>query len=92
MGNQTSWSWLYGKDGDVVYHNLCHRMLNVKQVEPGKPERFCAPMDSVANGCTLYTTAYPVAWRIEIVDDDAHRGFEYVRSEHDIARPIRTAH
>ena len=29
----------------------------------------------------LVVSAYPVAWRIEVVDEDIHRGFEYVRSE-----------
>ena len=27
----------------------------------------------------LRVAAYPVAWRIEIVDDPNHRGFEYIR-------------
>ena len=29
----------------------------------------------------LYVAAYPVAWKIEIVNDEKHRGFEYIRSE-----------
>jgi hypothetical protein len=27
----------------------------------------------------LSVAAYPVAWRVEVVDDDKHRGFEYIR-------------
>ena len=27
----------------------------------------------------IFVTAYPAAWRVEIVDDVNHRGFEYVR-------------
>ena len=38
-------------------------------------------MAGLENGRLLSVSAYPVAWRIEIVDDDIHRGFEYVRSE-----------
>ena len=49
-------------------------------------------MVGLTDGCTLSVSAYPVAWRMEVVDDDVHRGFEYVRSEHDVARLTRTAH
>ena len=48
-------------------------------------------MAEATKGCPLHTTAYPAAWRIEVVDDDAHRGFEYVRSGHEVARPTGTA-
>ena len=49
-------------------------------------------MAGVTNGCSLSVSAYPGAWRIEVVDDEVHRGFEYVRLEHDIACPTETAH
>ena len=49
-------------------------------------------MAGVTNGCSLSVSAYPGAWRIEVVDDEVHRGFEYVRLEHDIARPTESAH
>ena len=49
------------------------------QVEDGKPDQFCAPMEGIKGGTPLFVGAYPVAWRIEIFDDDKHRGFEYVR-------------
>ena len=29
----------------------------------------------------LAVTAYPVAWRVAVVDDPKHLGFEYVRLE-----------
>jgi len=38
-------------------------------------------MAGLANGCPLSVSAYPVAWRIETVNDGVHRGFDYVRSE-----------
>ena len=50
------------------------------QVDPGKPEQFCSPLNGVQDGTTLRVTPYPIAWRIEIVEEDNHRGFEYVRS------------
>jgi len=37
-------------------------------------------MEGVNDGTQLYVAAYPIAWRIEVVDDDEHRGFEYIRS------------
>jgi len=33
----------------------------------------------VMKSTELSVTLYPVAWRVEIVDDVKHRGFEYVR-------------
>ena len=37
-------------------------------------------MAGFENGSPLSVSAYPVAWWIEVVNDDIHRGFEYVRS------------
>jgi len=51
----------------------------VRRVEAGKPEQFCTPMVGLKNYSALSVAAYPVAWRVEVVNDDAHRGFEYVR-------------
>jgi len=45
-------------------------------------------MAGVDNGRPLSVSAYPVAWRIEIVNDNIHRGFEYVRSEHEVTSPL----
>ena len=36
-------------------------------------------MAGVENSRPLSVSPYPVAWRIEVVNDDIHRGFEYVR-------------
>ena len=36
-------------------------------------------MAGVENDRPLSVSPYPVAWRIEVVNDDIHRGFEYVR-------------
>ena len=49
-----------------------------EQVEPAKAEQFCNPMEGINNGTPLFVTAYPVAWRVEIVNDEIHRGDEYV--------------
>ena len=49
-------------------------------------------MAGFENGSALSVSAYPVAWRIEVVNDDIHRGFEYVRLEHDVTRPPETTH
>ena len=35
-------------------------------------------MEDLNNG---FVTGYPVAWRIEIVNNEIYRGHEYVRSE-----------
>ena len=36
-------------------------------------------MDGVNDGDPVGVGIYPTAWRIEVVDDDVHRGFGYVR-------------
>ena len=38
-------------------------------------------MEGLNNGTPLFVAAYPVAWRIGVVDDDGYRGFEYIRWE-----------
>jgi len=51
----------------------------VQRVDPGKPEQFCTPVNGIKPGTALCVAAYPVAWRVETVDDGDHRGFEYIR-------------
>ncbi|KAF9649756.1 hypothetical protein BDM02DRAFT_1746445 [Thelephora ganbajun] len=50
----------------------------VQFVEPGKPEQFCTRTGKLGES-QLVVAAYPVAWRVEVVDDAQHRGFEYIR-------------
>jgi len=38
-------------------------------------------MEGVNSGTPLFVNGYPVAWRVEIVNDEIHRGHEYVWSE-----------
>lgn len=47
-------------------------------------------MVGLNNNCPLCVAAYPVAWRFDVVNDEIHRGFEYVRSELHVTRPTRT--
>ena len=58
-----------------------HAEQRETQVEPGKPEQFCTPMDGTENGRLISVAAYPVAWRVETSNDERHRGFEYIRSD-----------
>ena len=62
------------------------------QVEPGKPGHFCAPVAGLGNDTPLSVAPYPVAWRIEVVNDDIHSGFDYVRSECNLTPPTGTVH
>lgn len=84
MGNQAAGGWIYGTAGEHV--DLFRTQLRAatckrreSQVDPGNPEQFCTPLNGLNDGTTLCVGAYPVAWRVEIVDEDEHRGFEYVR-------------
>lgn len=85
MGHQKVWGWVHGTEGEL--HSLdaisaTERKQHRTQFEPGEPEQFCTPLDGLQDGTTLRVGAYPVAWRVEIVDDDdKHRGFGYVRSD-----------
>ena len=47
-------------------------------------------MAGLGNQSLASVSAYPTAWRVEIVNDDAYRGLEYVWSEHDLTRHTRT--
>ena len=49
-------------------------------------------MEGLNHADVLFVTSYPVAWRVEIVDDEIHRGYEYVRSELGVTRNMGTAH
>ena len=44
------------------------------------PEQFCTALEGIQDRTTLRVSAYPAAWRVEIVDNANHRGFGYVRS------------
>jgi len=43
------------------------------------PDQFCNPTEGLGNWVALFVNAYPAAWRIEIIDETVHHGFEYVR-------------
>ncbi|KAF9781777.1 hypothetical protein BJ322DRAFT_243880 [Thelephora terrestris] len=54
---------------------------SVKRVDPGRPEQFCVLLHGVKDDVhpSLGVTPYPMAWKLAIVGDEQHRGFEYVR-------------
>ena len=43
-------------------------------------------MVGLEDGNPISVSTYPAAWRIEVVNDDIYRGFEYVRSGHHFTR------
>jgi len=49
-------------------------------------------MEGLDNGTPLYVAPFPIPWRIEVVDDDKHRGFEYTRSGLDATPRIGLVH
>jgi len=51
----------------------------IQRVDPEKPDQFCNPLEGLNDDTPPYVSAYPVTWRIEVVDDYTYRGFEYVR-------------
>jgi len=49
----------------------------IQRVEPGKPEQFCILLGKLGE-CDLSVAPYPVAWRVDVVNNEKHRGHEYV--------------
>jgi len=76
---------------DTISVAACERRI---QFDPGNPEQFCIPLNGLNDGVTLCVAPYPVVWRVEIVEDEARYGFEYVRSgqifSHGVKRLIDT--
>jgi len=67
----------------LIVRNLSRRThrLTWNQVDRGKPDQFCNAPGGLffGFGSTVSATAFPAAWRIELVDDIQYRGFGYVR-------------
>jgi len=36
-------------------------------------------MEGLDQSAPIFVAPYPIAWRVEVVEDDKHRGFEYIR-------------
>ena len=49
-------------------------------------------MVGLTNGCKLSVSVYPMAWKIEVVNDEIYVGLEYVRFEHTATYPAWAAH
>jgi len=49
------------------------------QLEPGKPEQFCIMLKGLENESVVSVGPFPVAWRIETVEEERFVGCEYVR-------------
>ena len=49
------------------------------QVYPEKPEQFCTPVNGISPGTVLRVAPYPVARRVETINNENHHGFEYIR-------------
>ncbi|KAF9777281.1 hypothetical protein BJ322DRAFT_1222315 [Thelephora terrestris] len=65
--------------------NSTHRppsitLRSAKSVEPENLSN-SSPTEGIGSGAPLYASPYPVAWRVELMDEGIHSGFEYVRSE-----------
>jgi len=53
----------------------------IKKVESGKPDQYCNAVEwgLFGFGNPVSATAYPAAWRVELVNDLKFQGFGYVR-------------
>jgi len=87
VGNQEIWCRIYSSEGEPVarldsasIRSIIYPVLiRANQVEQGRPEQYCSPAEGVGHGTPLYVSSYPVAWRVELMEDEIHRGYEYVR-------------
>ncbi|KAF9781772.1 hypothetical protein BJ322DRAFT_1161694 [Thelephora terrestris] len=50
----------------------------IRRIEPGKPNQFCIMLSGLGNESIISVGTFPVAWRMEIAQDDRYRGCEYV--------------
>lgn len=94
MGDQEVWCRAYSSEGEPIPQLIAHYRSRVderNQFEPGKPEQYCSPIEGIGSGTPIYVSSYPVAWRVERMDEGVHNGFEYVRSESDFIRYTRKA-
>jgi len=44
-----------------------------------RPDQFCIMLDGISNGYSVSVSDFPVAWKIQVVDDAIYSGSEYVR-------------
>ncbi|KAF9781769.1 hypothetical protein BJ322DRAFT_243359 [Thelephora terrestris] len=52
---------------------------SIRRLEQGKPEQYCIMLKGLESESVVSVSPFPVAWRIEIVEDERFRGCEYVR-------------
>jgi len=84
VGDKKPWRWIYDTEGELTDAIQPHRPPTRAdqggiQVEPEKPDQFCNPMEGLDNRTPIFVSPYPAAWKAEVVDEDKHRGFEYIR-------------
>jgi len=96
VGDKKIWCWIHDKEGELTnairpHHPPTRAEQGETQVEPEKPDQFCNPMEGLDDGTPIFVSPYPAAWRVEVVDEDKHRGFEYIRFV-DVAQHIGTGH
>ncbi|KAF9648154.1 hypothetical protein BDM02DRAFT_3261202 [Thelephora ganbajun] len=54
----------------------------IRKVYPkgsSKPDLYCAMLEGLGNRSSVAVSPYPAAWKIQIVDEEKCRGFEYIR-------------
>ena len=61
------------------YISLYDALNGVVQLEPGVPEQFCIMLSGLGDEINVSVAPFSVAWRVEIVNEERHRGSEYVR-------------
>ena len=78
VGNPPFGSWIYYTQGTMSKRTpLTPISLNrVMQLEHDAPEQFCT-MLSGKNA--IFVDTFPMAWRVEKVDDRQYQRYEYVR-------------
>lgn len=92
VGVPTFWTWLhYSKGGaridsgrldaivDGVYPDNVSAPIQVHPKGSSKPDLYCTMLEGLSNRSTVAVSPYPAAWRVQIVDDETYKGFEYIR-------------
>ena len=81
VGDMSFRAWIHHTQGMALialWFN-CSALNETMQLEPGKPDQFCMMLDGLGNGTSISVAAFPVAWRVEVVNEKRYRGWDYVR-------------
>ena len=62
-----------------VFRFDCDVLNGATQLDPGMPEQYCMMIDGLGDETSISVSAFPVPWRVDVVNEERYRGYDYVR-------------